>query len=197
MKVLFLTNNENSLALYKWLLKYENVILVKHKIDLPSILQIKPDFIVSYNYSYIIKSDVIQFMNGKIVNLHISYLPYNRGASPNFWSFIDDTPKGVTIHYIDEGLDTGDILVQKRVYFNEDIETFQSSYLVLHEEIQKLFMDNWVAIKEGKLISRKQEGAGTAHMMADLKRIDEVVKIVWNENITRFKQRVKKLDRSW
>jgi len=58
-------------------------------------------------------------------------------------------------------------------------------------------MDNWVAIKKGKLISRKQEGAGTVHTMADLKRIDEVVKIVWNENITRFKQRVKKLDRSW
>ena len=38
--------------------------------------------------------------------MHISYLPFNRGAHPNYWSFKDNSPKGVTIHFIDNGIDT-------------------------------------------------------------------------------------------
>ena len=45
----------------------------------------------------------------------MSFLPYNRGSHPNFWSFIDDTPKGITIHEIDEGADTGNIVFQKKI----------------------------------------------------------------------------------
>lgn len=46
------------------------------------------------------------------MNLHISYLPWNKGADPNFWSCIDGTPAGVTLHHIDAGVDTGDIIAQ-------------------------------------------------------------------------------------
>ena len=53
----------------------------------------------------------------KIINLHIGYLPYNRGAHPNFWSFMDNTPTGVTIHEIDKNIDTGKIIYQKIVDF--------------------------------------------------------------------------------
>ncbi|MCL0081308.1 hypothetical protein M1N64_03665 [Peptococcaceae bacterium] len=45
---------------------------------------------------------------GRAINLHISFLPWNRGADPNFWSFIENAPVGVSIHYLDEGIDTGD-----------------------------------------------------------------------------------------
>ena len=50
----------------------------------------------------------------RVVNLHIAYLPYNRGADPNLWSVLEDTPAGVSIHYVDEGVDTGDIIAQRR-----------------------------------------------------------------------------------
>ena len=59
------------------------------------------------------------------------------------WSFLEDTPKGVTIHYIDEGIDTGDIIVQKEVFIDEDKETLKSSYEILNKEIQALFKENW------------------------------------------------------
>ena len=48
-----------------------------------------------------------------LINLHISYLPYNRGSYPNYWSFKENTPNGVSIHHIDDGIDTGPVLVQK------------------------------------------------------------------------------------
>ena len=54
----------------------------------------------------------------KIINLHISYLPYNKGAHPNFWSFADNTPSGVTIHEVNENLDSGNIIFQKKIEFD-------------------------------------------------------------------------------
>ena len=64
------------------------------------------DFIISYGYRHILKKDLIEMFPRKIANLHISLLPWNRGADPNLWSFLEDTPKGVTIHYIDCSVDT-------------------------------------------------------------------------------------------
>ena len=47
------------------------------------------DLIVSYGYRHILSSSFLTFCNCPVVNLHISYLPFNRGAHPNFWSFFD------------------------------------------------------------------------------------------------------------
>lgn len=98
-------------------------------------------------------------MQGQIFNLHISLLPYNREASPNFFSFIENTSKGVTIHQIDEGLDTGPILAQKELFFDESKETFASSYEKLILEIQMLFKENWSSIsdKNYQLYAQTQE----------------------------------------
>lgn len=98
-------------------------------------------------------------MQGQIFNLHISLLPYNREASPNFFSFIENTPKGVTIHQIDEVLDTGPILAQKELFFDESKETFASSYEKLILEIQMLFKENWSSIsdKNYQLYAQTQE----------------------------------------
>jgi len=86
-------------------------------------------------------------VKNNIINLHISLLLWNRGAYPNVWSFLEDTPKGVTIYIIDEGVDTGSILAQKEIYIDENIETLRSSYEKLHREIQALFREKWADIK--------------------------------------------------
>ena len=75
--------------------------------------------------------------------MHISYLPYNRGFYLNFWSFIDNTKKGVTIHYIDEGIDTGDIIFQKEVFSNE------KTYNKLKQEIEDFFIETSIDGEEG------------------------------------------------
>jgi len=116
--------------------------------------------IISYNYKYIIKKDILKHY--KIINLHISYLPFNRGANPNIWSFIDNTPKGVTIHYIDEGIDTGDIISQKKVVLNKDM-TLKTSYKKLHKHIQNLFKFKFNNLQK----SKKQSKYGTIHYLKD------------------------------
>ncbi len=115
------------------------------------------DFIISFGYRYIITPDIVDLFHHKIINLHISLLPYNRGADPNLWSYLEDTPKGVTIHYIDYGLDTGDILLQQEVKDDILSDTLATSYDRLIKEITKLFNANIVDLLHGNLPSYSQQ----------------------------------------
>ncbi len=128
------------------------------------------EFIISYGYRHIITPDVIALFPRKIINLHISFLPWNRGADPNLWSWIDGTPKGVTIHHIDEGVDTGDIIVQTLVTMPRR-QTLATSYNLLHEAIIDLFIANWWQIRRIRR-RRKQRGPGSSHRLRDKECID-------------------------
>ena len=44
------------------------------------------------------------------LNLHPSFLPHNRGMHPYYWSIVENTPAGVSIHFIDERIDAGRIV---------------------------------------------------------------------------------------
>lgn len=187
--VLFLTNNDNTADLYDWLLAQgEKVYRMQNKISLEIIKQLKPSYIISFNYRYLIKKDVLEYMQGKVINLHTSYLPFNRGSAPNFFSFMEDTKKGVTIHLMDEGLDTGDILCQKELYFDEEKETFATTYDRLLLSIKELFKENWQAIKDGRLKPKKQEGEGTYHRMQELSAIREKHPFTWDVVIAEYKR---------
>lgn len=160
MKILFLGGNLSK-SLSDWIEQQGEIVVYREdKVTINDMSQICPDLIISYNYKYLIPREVIDYVNGKAINLHIAYLPYNRGAHPNVWSFLEDTPKGVTIHYIDEGIDTGDIIVQREVFIDENKETLKSSYEILHREIQKLFKENWVKIRNGEINPMTQTGGG-------------------------------------
>ncbi len=187
--VLFLTNNDNTEDVFEWLLKRgENVHKVQNKLTEDMIRALEPSFIVSFNYRYLIPKEVLDLMPDRVINLHTSYLPYNRGSSPNFFSFMDDTPKGVTIHRMAEGLDTGDILCRKELFFDEDKETFASTYEKLLAAMKELFYQNWDAIKAGKITAQKQEGCGTYHTMKELTEIREKHPFTWDCNITDYKK---------
>jgi methionyl-tRNA formyltransferase len=121
------------------------------------------DFIISYGYAHKIPKDIVDRFKNKIINLHISYLPWNRGADPNLWSFLDNTPKGVTIHFIDEGLDTGDIIAQRYLKYDID-DTLRTFYDKLHECMVDLFKKAWPYIRKGKAKRYKQS---TYHCVKD------------------------------
>src|SRR3990167_1746972 len=160
MKILFLGGNL-ARTLADWLeSRDEEVVYRENKISIEDVKELSPDFIISYNYKYIISKEIIDFVNGKAINLHISYLPFNKGFHPNIWSFLEDTPKGVAIHHIDEGIDTGDIIIRKEVFIDEDKETLKTSYEILHREIQTLFKENWNKIKNSEITTITQVGGG-------------------------------------
>ncbi|WP_169777379.1 formyltransferase family protein [Campylobacter mucosalis] len=85
------------------------------KLQFDDIKSLEFSYLVSYGYRFMIKPEILSLFDKSAVNLHISLLPFNRGSDPNFWSFVDDTPKGVSIHFLDATLDTGDIIAQKEL----------------------------------------------------------------------------------
>lgn len=188
--VLFATNNDNTADLLDWLAaRGEKVHRIENKLTGEMIRELEPSFVISFNYRHLVSQEVLELLPGRVINLHTSLLPYNRGSSPNFFSFLEDTPKGVTIHLMDQGLDTGDILCQREVAFDEDRETFASSYERLLEEIKSLFRENWEDIREGRIVPVKQSGGGTLHRKKELDAIRAQVPFDWDETIAAFKAR--------
>jgi len=124
------------------------------------------EFIISYGYRHILTNDILNKVNGRAINLHISYLPFNRGADPNLWSYLEDSPKGVSIHYIDEGIDTGDIIYQMYTWDSEE-DTLKSSYLRLKLCIENLFIACMERIFLGECPREKQNCKGSFHVLSD------------------------------
>ena len=124
--------------------------------------------VVSFGYRHLITSEVLGGFGGPILNLHSSFLPWNRGAHPNFWSWLENTPQGVTVHVVDRGLDTGPIVSQKRLLIDPS-HTLSSSYLLLESELISLFFEIWPQIRDGNFSTfGSGEPAGTFHRKADL-----------------------------
>jgi methionyl-tRNA formyltransferase len=126
------------------------------------------DLVVSHGFRNILKKEVIESSNAPIINLHISYLPWNRGAHPNFWSFYDGTPSGVTIHLIDAGVDTGPVIYQRYVNFVNEENTYSKTYARLIKEIELLFRENLSVIISMKFVTTPQSHKGSYHCAADL-----------------------------
>lgn len=188
--ILLLSNNTNSLPLLEWLEKRVDVLYYSDILNVAMFERIKPHLVISYNYRHIIKPDIINAVQGKIINLHISLLPWNRGSAPNIWSFIDDTPKGVTIHILDEGLDTGDILLQKEIFFEEETETLKSSYERLNIAIVQLLQDNWSYIYGRVWKPQKQAEGGSIHTMNDLRKFLNERTISYDMTIAQFRRTI-------
>jgi methionyl-tRNA formyltransferase len=76
---------------------------------------LNPDIIVVFSMSQLLKEKIFSIPKYGTINLHPAMLPEYRGPNPDFWQYynMEMTP-GVTVHYIDAGEDTGDIIYQER-----------------------------------------------------------------------------------
>lgn len=133
----------------------------------------KPDLGVSVMFGHILRREFLQLFPRGVINLHPGLLPYNRGAYPNVWSIVDGTPAGVTLHCVDEGVDTGPILAQRPVAV-EAIDTGESLYRKLEAAALDLFRDTWPAIRDGQIRPTPQAESGTSHRTADVATIDRI-----------------------
>ena len=153
-------------------------ILRGEQLDMPEVIENiqnwAPDIGLSVLFDHILKPELLSIFPHGVVNLHPSYLPYNRGQYPNVWSIVDGTPSGVTIHYIDDGIDTGDIIAQKEVPV-EPVDTGETLYRKLERASVELFKETWSQIKAGEAprMAQKSE-AGTYHRTRDVESIDEI-----------------------
>ncbi len=192
MKILCLYSNECALELFFWLKEQRNdVILWRDKIDINWLYKEHFDLAISYTYPYIIGDEVIEQLNGQIINLHNSYLPFDKGTSPNIWNIIEESPRGVTIHYINSGLDTGDVIAQKLVKIDNNF-TLRTSYIQLDIAVKELFKTTFVNYKFWDSMRKRCVGVGTYHKKSDLDAvIDCFDNWSYEINVEDFRQCVK------
>jgi methionyl-tRNA formyltransferase len=147
---------------------------LKEKPVLEAIAALRADVAVSVLFDYILKPDFLSLFPRRVINLHPALLPYNRGQYPNVWSIVEGTPAGTTLHYVDEGIDTGEIIAQKEVPVAPE-DTGESLYRKLEDASVSLFREAWPAFKAGKAGAiGPPSGAGTYHRTRDVDAIDEI-----------------------
>ena len=182
-EVVFLGVNDAGMKIYEWLCKQDDVhvqSLLTTKKQLKIIKELQPDYIVACGFRHIVPKEILKIPHEGCLNIHPAYLPYNRGANPNVWSIVEDTPAGVTIHWMDEQIDTGDIIAQKKVESG-----FSDTGKVLHEKLEKaqveLFRKVWADILEGNIGATEQNQAeGTYHRTEEF---EELCKLDPNEEV--------------
>jgi len=134
----------------------------------------KPDLAISVLFRNMLRKPFLDLFPKGCVNLHPAFLPYNRGNYPNVWSIVEKTPAGVTLHYIDEGLDTGDIIAQQEVAV-EMTDTGGTLYRKLEVAALDLFQQTWPSIEAGAAPRRPQSAEpGSCHRRSDVGAIDEI-----------------------
>lgn len=129
---------------------------------------------LSVFFGYILRPAVISMMPRGCLNLHPAFLPYGRGAYPNVWAIVDRVPAGVTLHYIDRGVDTGDIVSRSEVPVLPT-DTGETLYRRLEEACVKLFDEAWPSVRDGTAGRVPQEpDVRTSHQVADVERLDRI-----------------------
>lgn len=97
---------------------------VKIKKDYEHILEVKPDIIITCAYGQIIPSILLETPKHKAINVHASLLPNLRGGAPIHHAIIDGyNETGITIMYMDERMDEGDIISQESIIIEEGDNT--------------------------------------------------------------------------
>ena len=178
---LLLGKNKETFGLKKTILKKKWKVICKNKVLKQKDVK-KIDLIITFNYRHVISKKILKKLKRPAINLHISYLPFNRGCHPNFWSFVENTVHGVTIHEVDSGIDTGNIIFQKKVTFNNlKIITFKNTHRKLIKEVELLFLKHIKKILNGKYKSKKQKKVGTFHSKINLPK-----NINWNIKISNY-----------
>ena len=106
----------------------------KIRTDYQRIIDANPDLIVTCAYGQIIPKGLLEYPKYKCINIHASLLAKLRGGAPIHWSIINgDSKTGITIMYMNEKMDEGDILYQKEVEIldSDNVES-------LHDKLSEL-----------------------------------------------------------
>lgn len=130
------------------------------------------EIFVSMSFNQIFKTHTINFPQNKTINCHAGKLPFYRGRNILNWALINDEKEfGITVHYMDEGIDTGDIILQKTYEITDDDDygtllerAYEGCAQVLYDAIKLIENGDVQCIKQnsidevGTYYGMRQEG---------------------------------------
>jgi len=164
-------------------------VLSPRKITMELVNEIRilnPDLIISAYYRKIFPKELIDIPRLGILNIHPSSLPYYRGPVPTAWAILNNEKQfGITIHKVDTGIDTGDILVQT-IYNIDDEETGYELYLRAMRLGARLLIDNFDNIINQKIEPLKQPIGGSYYG-----KLKSRVFVDWKQSAQKIKNTVR------
>ena len=143
------------------------IIAIEHNIDVfqpekirndyQTILDKKPDLIVTCAYGQIIPEEILKCPKYGAINVHGSLLPKLRGGAPIHWAIINgDTKTGITIMNMSQKMDAGDILSQEELAIGNE-EILDSLYQRMSQLGKKLLLETIPKIINNEIIPKKQD----------------------------------------
>lgn len=155
--------------------------------------QYQADIMVVIAFGQILPKEILEMTPYGCVNVHASLLPKYRGAAPIQWSIIDgEEVTGVTTMQMDEGLDTGDMLLKTEVPITAE-ETGESLHDKLAEAGAKLCVETLEKLQEGSIQPEKQGESPTAYARMLDKKLGN---IDWSKSAVEIERLVRGLN-SW
>ena len=151
-----------------------------------------PDVIVVVAFGQLIPKSILEMPKYGCVNVHASLLPKYRGAAPIQWAVIDGEEKsGVTTMQMDEGLDTGDMLLTEEVTLDPE-ETGGSLFDKLSQIGAQLLLKTLEALEDGTVTPRKQPAESTTAYAAMLNK--KMGEIDWSQSAVQIERLVRGLN---
>ena len=126
------------------------------------------DYIVGIHFPYIVPREVLELPRIGVLNLHPAYLPHNRGWHTPSWAILEETPIGATLHYMDEGIDSGDIVAQQTLAVRPD-DTADKLYGRVKRLEFDVFKQAWPSLVAQSAARTPQDpNEGSSHVKEDL-----------------------------
>ena len=151
------------------------------------------DVMVVIAFGQILPKEILEMTPYGCINVHASLLPKYRGAAPIQWSIINgESVTGVTTMQMDEGLDTGDMIMKREVLIAED-ETGESLHDKLAQAGAELCVETLKALEDHTAVFEKQGESPTAYAKMLTK---EMGNIDWNNSAVQIERLVRGLN-SW
>ena len=141
----------------------------------------KCELFVSMSFNQIFKKSTFTIPSKGTINCHAGKLPFYRGRNVLNWALINDEKEfGITVHFIDEGIDTGDIIIQKTFPILE-IDNYKTILEKCYQECPKLLVDTIYSIIDDKYKRTSQEKYSEFSMYCSKRKNgDEIIN--WNNN---------------
>jgi methionyl-tRNA formyltransferase len=148
----------------------------------------EPDLLVSMSFNQILRKDIIDYARLGFINCHAGALPFYRGRNPLNWALINgESSFGITVHYVDEGIDTGDI-VEQSMYPIERSDNYRTLLNKAISECANVLYSAIVKISRGKVERIVQDDIHPVGTYFGIRTIgDEIIDFSWSaEQIFNF-----------
>ena len=125
-------------------------------------------------WPYIIEKPLLGAPKKGFINTHPSLLPHNRGKHYNFWAIVEQAPFGVSLHFVNENLDSGDIVSQMPITYGWE-DTGESLYCKAQNAMVELFRRSYPRIRAGDIDTVKQQLAlGSFHRASEIETASRI-----------------------